>query len=371
MLSFQVMKINVGSIQRRGRRFYLVVRVGIKNRWIALKTSDRSVAMKRARKVLIASDDEVAWLRHLAQLGAQAEHELKRRETVSNLTWERLWDEFFLRASCTLSESCEASYERWMRILAETAKQLGLEPEDMLKPDQCERIAVTLAEKYISAKRMLVFYRRVYRTVGLDPNLWEMGMRKKFILPLKEREYYRRLSLDEIRKVHASLQQGKPDLADMVVVGYSTGLRLSDVAELHLSEVDAENSILNIVPNKTKIKKPHPIRIPLTPQANGIILRRLKIPDGDGYLFPPEFRKRPSRKIAAAFKSCGVLPSLNGRASFHSLRATFISLMDEAGVPPHVTDSITGHSGGGMHSRYTQPSLKSLRDAVNKAIPPL
>jgi len=59
------------------------------------------------------------------------------------------------------------------------------------------------------------------------------------------------------------------------------------------------------------------------------------------------------------------------RASFHSLRATFISMMDEAGIPPHLTDAITGHGGGGMHARYTQPSLDALRAAMTKALPPI
>ena len=45
--------------------------------------------------------------------------------------------------------------------------------------------------------------------------------------------------------------------------------------------------------------------------------------------------------------------------------------MDEAGVPPHVTDAITGHAGGGMHARYTQPSDAALAEAVTRAIPPV
>ena len=45
--------------------------------------------------------------------------------------------------------------------------------------------------------------------------------------------------------------------------------------------------------------------------------------------------------------------------------------MDEAGIPPHVTDAITGHAGGGMHARYTQPSAETLQRAVLRAIPPL
>jgi len=55
----------------------------------------------------------------------------------------------------------------------------------------------------------------------------------------------------------------------------------------------------------------------------------------------------------------------------NSLRATFISMMDEAGVSAHVTDAITGHAKQSMHARYTQPSGAALLEAVKKAIAPL
>lgn len=92
--------------------------------------------------------------------------------------------------------------------------------------------------------------------------------------------------------------------------------------------------------------------------------------DGD-FLFPAAARKRPTKPLTAAFRAVGIVNKGPARASFHSLRATFISLMDEAGIPPHVTDAITGHAGGGMHARYTQPSAETLRRAVLRAIPPL
>ena len=190
--------------------------------------------------------------------------------------------------------------------------------------------------------------------------------------PLRRHEHYRRLSLEEIRKVYTYLQNRNQDLADMLVIGYSTGLRLSDVAWLERSEIEADGRFLRVVPNKTHLIKPIPLKIPLTDQARNLILRRrTSPPDGDPYLFSDEARHRPSRKIAAAFKSCGIFMQGDGRASFHSLRATFISMMDEAGIPPHITDAITGHAGGGMHARYTQPSSEALLSAVARAIPPL
>lgn len=113
-------------------------------------------------------------------------------------------------------------------------------------------------------------------------------------------------------------------------------------------------------------------RIPLIGCAQTCIRRLLAAADDDSpFLFSARARHCPTKAICRAFRACGLHKRGSGRASFHSLRATFISLMDEAGVPPHVTDAITGHAGGGMHARYTQPSDAALAEAVTRAIPPV
>ena len=369
------MKLHIGSIQRRGRLLYLVTKVNGKQKWVSLKTGERETALHRARQLLPPEDGESAWLSHLSRLGAAAELELKRRSARALLTWQNLWAEFMTRAAGSMSLTSETSYERWMRILAETADSLGFSPDDILKKESCAKITARLMGAYISARRMLVFYRRVWRTLGLDCNLWESpagfaGAPRT--TQGREREHFRRLTLDEIRKVRDRLAQIDPELADMVLLGYSTGLRLSDVASLKTGDIDAKGNFLRVVPNKTRNKKPVPLRIPLTDQARALILRHsVPPPDEDGHLFSTRARNRPSRRITAAFRGCGIFARENCRASFHSLRATFISMMDDAGIPPHVTDAITGHSGGGMHSRYTQPSPQAMIDAVARAIPPL
>ena len=162
-------------------------------------------------------------------------------------------------------------------------------------------------------------------------------------------------------------------LADMVAIGYYTGLRLSDVAELDQSEISWDGPFLRIQPNKVRHCKTQFLTIPLIGDALTRVrrLQALARPEDDGFIFPHHVRIHASQKISAAFRACDVHKHGNGRASFHSLRATFISMMDESGVPPHITDAITGHAGGGMHARYTQPSVAAMLRAVRHAITPL
>jgi len=228
-----------------------------------------------------------------------------------------------------------------------------------------------LSARYLSAPRMIAYFRRVWKTVGLDDAVWPERLPGPCESEGKKPEHYRRLTLDEIGRVYGCALKRAQMWADIVMLGYSTGLRLSDVVELERTETDLP--FLRVCPNKTRYRKPRPLKIPLTESACAVVRRLLADAETKGriYLFPPEARHRPSRKIVKLFRASGVDKEGTGRASFHSFRATYISLMDDAGVSPYVTDSITGHGGGSMHARYSQPSDQALLTAVARAIPDL
>ncbi len=160
-----------------------------------------------------------------------------------------------------------------------------------------------------------------------------------------------------------------PDVANLITVSYHTGLRLRDCATLSASNVDG--AFLRVVPEKTSNRKVKPLLIPLQPEVDAIVRCLTKAAGEGGRLFPRLAETSLSKSLRLTFERADVLSNQFGKASFNSLRATFISMMDEAGVPPHVTDAITGHAPQGMHGRYSQPGRDSLMDAVKRAIVPL
>lgn len=370
------MKLSFGSIQRKGSALYYVSRLHGRQSWISLKTGDPRLARLRARLLVPTSDSsQSAWLRQLVRLGEKARHRLQGIEHRSTLGWASLWDDFLACTRTPIPAASHASYRRWLTLLAQAARTQN--PDDLTALD-ARAIADVLRKTYLSVNRMIRFYRRVWRALGLNVDIWREEVRiHGDPANGKVHTFYRRLTTDEVRRVHGILLEtasSMPDptaYADMVVLGYYTGLRLSDVAELETGEITPDGAFLRLQPNKVRHSKKRLLLIPLVDTAQTIVQRRRQIPvDGD-FLFPAATRKRPSKPITAAFRTAGIVNKGPARASFHSLRATFISLMDEAGIPPHVTDAITGHAGGGMHARYTQPSAETLRKAVTRAIPPL
>lgn len=380
------MKTHIGSIHRKGQRYYLVVSQSGKQRWIALRTSAKSVA--RARASLLAptdSDNEARWLMQLVHIGKIASEELHRRQLARHISWNSLWRDFENNSLSCIPPASRLSYQRWLQLLVDAVSELRLKapsPVQLSHSAACQ-IAVLLGGRYISANRMFMFYHRVWRTLSLDAEVWKDVRMQCARCNGKQREYYRRLTVDEVRKVLAFLvKTDQRDYADMVVIGFYTGLRLSDVAELEAAEVSPDCAFLRIQPNKVRNSKAHILTIPLIKRARACVRRRFdaicqKALSSSGscdtrlFLFPPYARRHPSRPLSNAFRMSNVLKQGNGRASFHSLRATFISMMDECGIPPHITDSITGHADGGMHARYTQPTPVALHDAVQRALPEL
>ena len=353
------MKLGFGSLQRKGRRWYLVVYQEDRQRWIALKTDKASVASVRARQLIGLDTGTLSWMRHLALIGKRAEGAIKAGRNVDGCSWQNLPEQF---ATLSGEDPDCASYSDHNRYLRHLNQMSMANSPLSITADEAREIACRLGQKYIAADRMVRFYKRVWRTMGWDDSIWSAAM------PLMgaadcarhRREYYRRLTGTEIVSIFNLLRHGAErnpvcnELSDMIVIGYYTGLRLSDVAELEICEVDESCRFLKIVPNKTRRRKRLPLTVPLVREAQTIVQRRMSSPQ-NGFLFCAEARYRPSRKLSAYFRQAHINKLGNGRASFHSLRATFISQMDEAGIPPHITDSITGQRR--RHARPLHPAF--------------
>lgn len=308
---------------------------------------------------------EKDWLQLFAHLGAQAQKLLAQKDIECAPAWNRLADDFFARAFPPVPPSSVADYRRWLKSLLTWAGQNNIREPSALCREHAAAFASHLRDRGASPSRRFRFYRRVWQTLDLDKSVWKV----RESLPLTNGEHYRRLTTAEVKRLVKTARAANQDIADIILIGYWTGLRLSDVTELEKSEILIGKRQLKIVPNKVRSRKRNPLTIPLVNDAEMIARRRYQQAGSSRYLFPETCRHRISRQIVAIFRKARILKIGNGRASFHSLRATFISLMDEAGIQPYITDAITGHAPGGMHARYTQPSPAILRRAIARAIP--
>jgi integrase len=167
------------------------------------------------------------------------------------------------------------------------------------------------------------------------------------------------------------------DWPGAILLGYYTGARLSDVANMRWEALDWRDKVIRFTPRKTK----RPIAVPLHRDLERELLKRAGI--GKAVMFPALAGKDTggrhglSGRFAAIMEKAGIEAKRtqgSGRRlsnlSFHSLRHSFNSAMANAGVAQEIRQKLTGHTSPETNKVYTHHELEPLRAAV-AAIPSL
>lgn len=312
-------------------------------------------------------------LRALIELGDWARAELEKinaaGEAAADVPLSSVWEMYTKKS--TAAAGSIVNYKRTFDNLLSFCKAKGIESA----ADVSGEIVAAWVKSGPPA-RAIKYISTVWKKCGFSPAVFA-----KFAEVTPEAgEQYRRIEAKEAQTVLEALESDGGEwsriAADMLVVGWYTGLRITDVGRIRTEIFDREARALRIVPKKTKKIKPHPLFIPLVGAAFDVVENRLS---KSSEAFPGAVsvladgreitRSEVHKALQAAFSK--LKPVEGFRTSFHSLRASFITAMDEAGVQVALTDAITGHAAQTMHGHYSQPAAEALRAAVEKAIKPL
>jgi len=173
------------------------------------------------------------------------------------------------------------------------------------------------------------------------------------------------------------LRAAEGDWRGAILLGYYTGARLGDVANMRWNAVDLDKRLIRFTPSKTK----KPVTVPLHDDLRRELLKSPGI--GKAFLFPSLAGKDTggrhglSGRFTAIMEKAGIegkitRPAAGGRAlsnlSYHSLRHSFNSAMANAGVSQEIRQKLTGHVSAEVNTQYTHHELAPLRAAIS-AIP--
>jgi integrase len=170
------------------------------------------------------------------------------------------------------------------------------------------------------------------------------------------------------------LRVASGDWRSAILLGYYTGARLGDVANMRWEAIDWRNKVIRFTPSKTK----KPVAIPLHRDLERELLRSVGI--GRASMFPSLAGKDTggkhglSGRFAAIIEKAGIqgkrTQANGGRTlstlSFHSLRHSFNSALANAGVSQEIRQKFTGHASVEMNAIYTHHELAPLRAAIEK-----
>jgi integrase len=161
----------------------------------------------------------------------------------------------------------------------------------------------------------------------------------------------------------------------LILAGFYTGARVSDLSNLKWASVDFERTTLAFGQRKTK----RFIEIPLHPELESW-LRAYHTKQKGEFVFASLAgkvvggRNGLSGRFRALIQKAGIEVTITEKTgkkgrnrsslSFHSLRHSFNSAMANAGVSQELRQRLTGHASKAVNDRYTHTELETLRKAV-------
>jgi integrase len=162
------------------------------------------------------------------------------------------------------------------------------------------------------------------------------GVRKK------ERKAF---TVTDIQKLHESVK-GKT-LADLIMLGAYTGARIEELCQLKVSDVVKEDGVDCLYIRDGKTSNAERI-VPVHKDLKPLIKRLTKEADGD-FLLPASGKNKYGTRSDSLSKQFGRLKKDLGYGEehvFHSLRKSFITLLQNNDVPGLTIASIVGHETG-------------------------
>lgn len=170
------------------------------------------------------------------------------------------------------------------------------------------------------------------------------------------------LSREEIARIISSIQNTKHRL--LVALSYAAGLRVSEVINLRINDLDLLN--LQICVRHGKGDKD---RITVFPEKLKDEISQLsagKAPDG--YLFESERGGKLTKRTAQiVFERALKKAEINKTATFHSLRHSFATHLLENGVDVRYVQELLGHANirtTQIYTHLTNPALKNIRSPL-------
>jgi site-specific recombinase XerD len=241
--------------------------------------------------------------------------------------------------------------------MAQLLRTLGHVQADHLKPEHLKRYLVYCFEKLHLRENTLhsrinalkFYYEQV---LGREKFFWEIPRPKKqLILP-------RILNEEELERLFKALANLKHKA--MLFTVYSAGLRVSELANLKIKDIDSDR--MQIFVEKAKGKKDRYVNLsPILLDILRSYIRKYR-PQPIEFLFESEQTRTayPRRTIQKIFEDAKDKAGITKNVGIHSLRHSFATHLLEKGTDIKYIKNILGHFDIRTTERYLHVSKKVL-----------
>ncbi len=157
-------------------------------------------------------------------------------------------------------------------------------------------------------------------------------------------------------------------IKEIVIFGFYTGCRLSEIINLKWNNIDLSKKIILIGDDQFRTKSGKQRVIPICKEVNKILTDlSKKTNNAEGYVFAKS-NGFPYNKdyVSSSFKEASRKARIDEKIHFHTLRHSFASNLANKGVPIVVIKELMGHADISTTQIYSHTNLESLKAAINK-----
>lgn len=353
--------------------FYIQFQIMGERKTLCLHTTQLDEALDRADSFMAGKrhvSTKELYLKALIKMGDDARRELNKTiHEAPDVALPKVWESYVAsrkrpRSGPRTLAGYAAQWKRFADWLPQGCKTLGdVTPglcEEYVREFEKDGVKGSTIGAHITALR-LVF--KVLRPEERNPWSGVSTMLDTQANP------YRRLWIEEVRKIYRKLTG---EWRGCFLVGYTCGQRLHECATLSWSQIDLKALEIRFTPAKTRRMQKRVV-VPILPMLARWLLA-VPPKERTGYVFPSIAAKYlkdqsgVSKVFKQAFTDCEVKDDQNGKASFHSLRHTWETMMDEAGVARAISRSVTAHATNEQADRYSHVQVAVVRKMAGRAI---
>ena len=277
--------------------------------------------------------------------------------------------------SKSLSENTIKNYFRDLIDYFNYLNQNNLSAFKSIKPEHIRKMLSFLIDKGFSR---LSISRKIsaiksYITFLEKFNYSSDNYSELITIPKKTRILPKVMTEKEINQLIKHIEiNTKKNLRDdaLIELLYSTGLRVSEVANLKIGDINFEKSEINILGKGNKQRV-----VIFNNKSKEKIIKYLKndkrlISLNTGALFQNKFKQSLSpRSIQRLLKKYLNFSGINSKYSTHTLRHTFATHLLEGGADIKVIQQLLGHSSPETTKIYTHLSSPALKNVYNNSHP--
>lgn len=226
--------------------------------------------------------------------------------------------------------------------------------EDIYRYNQIEIIDKKLSESY--QNQAINALKSFFKTVYNKSFKIEDIKRPKYSKKLPEV-----LSKEDVEKIIKSLYNIKHKTIISLI--YSGGLRVSEVVNIELRDINKERMIINIRAGKGKKDR----IVGLSKNLLLLLERYVEEYKPTKYLFEGGDNKDQytTRSIQAIFEKAKKNAKISQRATVHTLRHSYATHLLEAGVDLRIIQELLGHKSSKTTEIYTHVSRRTIENVVS------